>query len=297
MKAPIAIVVFNRPDHVTKLIEHLKPESDRDLFVISDGARTNKPGEADKVNACRNMFNDWPGKIYRTFADHNMGCKARISSGLTWVFEHTDKAIILEEDCLPHPDFFKFADDLLDRYANNSLVMSICGTKTFPVNAGELSAVFSKYNNCWGWATWRRAWSQYDEYFDSYSWLDIFYKISSFLGSYRAGLYWCIILHKLLKGTLNSWAYCWMITCFLKGGIHIYPTSNLIVNAGVGDDATHTIKITDYMPQQYGTKLLFPISVPVRTAPLESVDKWIEDNMYSKSLRVRIKWLLGKVID
>ena len=290
-------MVFNRPDHVIKLIERLKPESDRELFVISDGARANKSGEAEKVETCLNMFKDWPGKIHHNSADHNMGCKARVSSGLDWVFKHTDRAIILEDDCLPHPDFFKFADDLLDRYANDPMVLSICGTKTFPINAGDSSVVFSKYNNCWGWATWRRAWSQYDECFDSYSKFDIFYKLSSFLGSYRAGLYWYFILHKVLNRLISSWAYCWMITCFLKGGIHIYPASNLIVNAGFGDDSTHTTKLADYMPQQYGSKLSFPISVPLHTTPLESVDNWIEDNMYSKSLRVRLKWLLGKIIN
>ena len=224
-----------------------------------------------------------------------MGCKIRISSGLNWVFEHTDRAIILEDDCLPHPQFFRFCDEILDKYATSPEVMSICGTKTYPGDvSGGSDYFFSRYNNCWGWATWKRAWSEYDDRFIDYSTIDVFTILRDYLGSSRAAAYWYYILRMVLHGKISSWAYCWMITCFFRKGFHVYPKTNMVVNSGFGHEATHTKNPTPYMPQCYGDVLSLPMSNPQNIVYYDKADQWIEDNMYSKSLSVRLQWVLSK---
>ena len=224
MKSPIAVILFNRPDQAEQLRERLRPEELRELYVISDGAREGRPGEVELVEKCRRIFSDWPGKVHFDYASKNLGCKARVSSGLDWVFEHTDRAIILEDDCLPHPYFFEFCDELLETYYENETVMSVCGTKTFPENLFTGDYAFSKYSNCWGWATWKRAWAAFDDRFTARTSFNMFTNLKKILGSYRAAFYWSYIIHCVLTGKINSWAYCWPATCFFK--IYHYNSSS-----------------------------------------------------------------------
>lgn len=291
MGAPIAVVVFNRPDHARQLRACLEDEQNRDLYVIVDGARKNKVGESELVNACIKVFEDWGGQVQFNIANENMGCKARISSGLNWVFEQTDRAIILEDDLIPCSQFFQYCDEMLDAYADSPEVMSVCGTKTFPGDVPGVQIFFSRYNNCWGWATWKRAWSRYEDDFTDHSIIGFIKELKRSLGSYRAAVYWSALYQMVLSGKRNSWAYCWMITCFLNKGLSVYPCSNLVINTGFGDSSTHTAEIQIYMPQRYGDSLEFPLKViDAPRVPLESADRWIEDNMYSKSVRVRLSW-------
>ena len=86
-----------------------------------------------------------------------------------------------------------------------------------------------------------------------------------------------------------------MISCFLNNGLHVYPKSNLIINTGVGKDATHTTEFRYYWPTSYGKSLSFPLTVPKSPCPADEVDKWIENHIYSKSPIERFLWLINKL--
>ncbi|TCS37174.1 hypothetical protein BCF53_12033 [Reinekea marinisedimentorum] len=289
---PLVVVVFNRPDHARALRRLLVDQESRDLYVIVDGPRGSKVGERALVEECVSIFKDWPGQVQFNISDKNLGCKVRISTGLDWVFERTERAIILEDDLSPSPMFFKYCDEMLEAYADSPEVMSVCGTKTYPGVIEQSQYFFSTYNNCWGWATWRRAWTHYSDNFGYLSSFQLIRTLKGILGSYRAGFYWFILYQMVVTGKRSSWAYCWMITCFLKGGLHVYPASNLVVNNGFGADSTHTSITEPYMPRVYGRDLSFPVlSSHVEKVAFALADTWIEDNIYSKSVGVRLEWL------
>ncbi len=298
MKTPVAIIIFNRPEHTRLLYEQLKRYEPRQLFIISDGPRDSFIGEDKFVDETRAIFStiEWECEVYRDESSVNLGCKERVVTGLNWVFTYVDRAIILEDDCLPHPQFFKYCDELLAVYSDSEEIMSICGTKTFPgIVPKPDDFFFSRYNNCWGWATWKRSWALYDENFLHYSARDVILSLKEFLGSYRAAIYWYFLILKMRNGTINSWAYCWMISCYLRKGLHIYPSENMIINSGFGVGATHTVMPASYMPQCYGDVLSSPLNCPHEETPNGEADKWIEDNMYSKSLRIRMQWIMDKI--
>jgi hypothetical protein len=81
---------------------------------------------------------------------------------LDWVFAQTPRAIILEDDCVPHPTFFRYCDELLDRYQDHPDVQMISGSNVLG-RGTPYSYHFSRGYNIWGWATWARAWQHYDE--------------------------------------------------------------------------------------------------------------------------------------
>ena len=111
---PIAFIVFNRPRHTRKTFESIRRQKPTQLFIISDGPRTGHPTDQANCQEVREIVSqiDWPCAVKHNYADENLGCKQRVISGLDWVFENVDRAIILEDDCLPNDDFYLFCETL-----------------------------------------------------------------------------------------------------------------------------------------------------------------------------------------
>src|SRR5215212_1700704 len=129
LKTPVALVLFNRPDMTEKVFQVVRKVKPRKLLLIADGPRLNYPGEAKKCAAARAVVEqvDWDCEVLRNYSGVNLGLKRRVKSGFDWVFSEVEEAIILEDDTLPHPTFFRFCEELLERYRNDMRVWSISG--------------------------------------------------------------------------------------------------------------------------------------------------------------------------
>ena len=129
MQTPVAFIIFNRPDLTAQVFQEIAKARPPKLFVIADGPRPHQLGERDKCLAARAVVEgvDWDCEVVKNYAEVNLGCGVRVASGLRWVFEQTEEAIILEDDCVPHPTFFRFCEELLDRYRDDERVMQISG--------------------------------------------------------------------------------------------------------------------------------------------------------------------------
>ena len=165
LQTPVVLLIFNRPDTTERVFETIRQAKPPKLLVVADGPRADKPGEAEKCAAVRAILDrvDWDCQVIQNYADTNLGCRERVSSGLNWVFETVEEAIILEDDCLPHPTFFRFCEELLERYRHDDRIMTISGNNLqFGRPHTEDGYYFSRYTHIWGWASWRRAWRFYD---------------------------------------------------------------------------------------------------------------------------------------
>lgn len=213
------------------------------LYVIADGPRDNHSEDSIKCAESQNVTEniDWPCEVIRITSEHNLGPKERISGGLNLVFDKEERAIILEDDCLAHPHFFLFCEHLLKRFEDNPDIFTIGGSNFLNDNIPVSSSYYySKYNHCWGWATWRRAWQAYDgeitfwpEWKSSERW-------RSFHADKTEQLYWEKIFDKVYNKEVNSWAYPWTASVWNQSGLTITPAVNLVKNIGFGDDSTHT---------------------------------------------------------
>src|SRR4030067_809654 len=118
LKTPVAFLIFNRPDTTESVFREIARAKPEKLLVVADGARPEKAGEAEKCEQARRIISsvDWDCEVLKNYSDVNLGCKRRVSSGLDWVFETVEEAIILEADCLPDPSFFTFCEVLLEKY-------------------------------------------------------------------------------------------------------------------------------------------------------------------------------------
>jgi hypothetical protein len=156
--------VFNRPDITEKSFEQIRRQEPPLLFLIADGPRLGHSTDQARCEEVRDIVRniDWPCEVHQNFSEVNQGAKQRVSSGLDWVFSIVDRATILEDDCVAHPDFFLFCNELLERFDGDERVSGITGNNfQNGQKRGEHSYYFSKYLHVWGWATWRRAWDFY----------------------------------------------------------------------------------------------------------------------------------------
>ncbi|MGH7146327.1 MAG: hypothetical protein ACREIJ_00285 [Nitrospiraceae bacterium] len=188
-----------------------------------------------------------------------------MASGIDWVFEQVEEAIILEDDCLPLPTFFRFCDELLERYRHDERVMCISGINLESgLRARPFSYRFSCFNLCWGWASWRRAWRYFDMTLKLWpalrhtSWLPDILEDHKAVEFYKKEFNWAYER----AGDLDNWDYQWTFACWAQHGLSILPTTALVTNIGFGEQATHTKLAHDkraFLPTQ---EISFPLQHP-----------------------------------
>lgn len=245
MKTPVALVIFRRPDLTAMVLDAVRPARPSELYVIADGPRPDKPGEAEACAAARAVIDtvDWDCRVHRHYSETNLGCGRRPASGIDWLFERVDSAIILEDDCIPHPSFFGFCDEVLDRYRDDERVMHISGC-TYRAEAWDTdySYFFSRYPACWGWATWARAWKHFDIHCADWPKLRGTGFLTDVLGEPAVEAYWGSRFDEANRAEpgLHFWDYQWAFACWANSGLAVCPRRNLISNIGTGDGATHT---------------------------------------------------------
>lgn len=277
----IVYIVFNRPRHTRQTFAAIQALQPTKLFIISDGPRTGHPTDVERCREVREIVEhiDWPCDVYRNYANTNLGLKSRVSSGLDWVFEQVDHAIVLEDDCLPHPDFFSFCETLLERYEYDERVWVITGNNFQDgQKRGNASYYFSKFPHCWGWATWRRAWSHYQG--------DLpFWPEWSLSNDWRKKLpdrversYWHTIFEKVCRNEYDSWAYPWLGCVWHNGGLTATPNTNLVTNIGFGPDATHTV--IDIDKNGIPTGSLGLLTHPDQIQQNNQADKFVFDHVF-----------------
>jgi hypothetical protein len=266
MKTPVVLIIFNRPAQTEKVFDVIRQAKPPKLLVIADGSRAERPGEAEKCAAARAVIDrvDWDCEVFKNYSDVNLGCDPRISSGLNWVFETVEEAIILEDDCVPHPTFFRYCEELLERYRHDARVMNISGQNVlFGRHRTEYSYYFSRYTLCWGWASWRRAWQYFDV--DVKVWPEIRDQnlIKNVLVDPYAVKVWERTVQLLYDGYLTGWDFKWMFACWLQNGFCIIPNGNLVTNIGHGSEATHT----NDEKSPYNNMLVEAMSFPLKHPP------------------------------
>ena len=242
---PVLLLTWRRPDTTRQVLDALRAVAPSKLYVASDGPRNES--EAKAVQATRDLvceLVDWPCQLKRRFQSKNQGCQLGVSSAITWFFEKEEAGIVLEDDCVPHPDFFSYCCELLDRYRHDTRIWCISGDN-FQDGTwhGEGSYYFSRYNHCWGWATWRRCWDLYSKHIEIWEYLkssDSLQKTIFENPDERS--YWMKIWTQLFNsGVPDSWAYRWALVCMVNQGLTALPNCNLVTNIGFGEQATHTI--------------------------------------------------------
>jgi hypothetical protein len=294
----VALIIFNRPDTTERVLAEIARAKPPKLLVVADGARLDRPGEMEKVLATRAILEcvDWDCEILTNFSDVNLGCKQRVSSGIDWVFEQVEEAIILEDDCLPDPTFFRFCEELLDRYRYDQRIGMISGDNfQFGRRRNDDSYYFSKYFHIWGWATWRDRWvGSYDVSLSKWPGIRDGGWLTDMVGNANEASYWKNIFERVYRGEIDTWDYQWVFANWMSGRISILPTVNAISNLGFDADATHTTQasILAKLPR---SAITFPLVHPLGIIKNTQADQY-STRYFQSPLTTRIlKRLAGRL--
>lgn len=237
---PILYIIFNRLDTVKQTFPCICKQKPRQLFIAADGPRANREGEAEKCANVREWVMsqiDWDCDVHTLFRNENFGCGKNVSAAITWFFDNVEAGIVLEDDCLPTNSFFKYCEDLLERYKDNEQIMHISGTNPIIDSHLKESYWFSKIQDCWGWASWSRAWKYYN--FDITDYKKVLEE-NRYFSPMSVKAYWRQIFSQMSEHEIDTWDYQWAFA-ILKNteSCCVAPTKNLVTNIGFGADSTH----------------------------------------------------------
>ena len=288
---PILILAWKRPDKVYRIINSIRNIKPQNIYVACDGANKENYIEIKKVENTREIIEkeiNWQyHKFEKLYSKKNLGCKLAVSKAIDWFFKNVEEGIIIEDDCLPHQDFFEFAAKMLERYREDNRIWCVSGSnlQNGRIN-GNSSYYFSYYPLVWGWATWKRCWDKYDLKMNSWP----IFKKNKFLyncfDSKREVRFWekkFDILYNFNKP--DTWDYQWLYCCLKNNGLSIVPNVNLIENIGFGLDATHTTSKT-LSPKiinnfQANSSGVLPIRNPENIVRSKNADKYLALNYFS----------------
>jgi hypothetical protein len=291
---PILFIIFNRPDTTIRVFNEIKKIKPTKLYIVSDGPRLNKIGEKEKCEETRKIIDliDWQCQVFKNYSDINLGCQKRVSSGIDWFFKNEEQGIIIEDDCLPNNSFFRFCEEMLEKYKDNERIGMISGDNfQFGKVKNEYDYYFSKYSHIWGWATWRRAWEKYDVNLTNWPEIRKNNGLRKVFVSKKDIYYWSSIFNDVYNGKIDTWDYQWSFTCFLNNYLSIMPTKNLISNIGFGQTgSTHTKRINKFSNME-NFELIFPLKEPKYVIVNIESDKIVRENNYPF-----FKFFIGKFI-
>ena len=283
---PVAFIIFNRADVAERVFAAIANARPPKLLVVADGPRQDRPGEADKCAATRSIIErvDWDCELATEYSDVNLGCKRRVSTGIDWVFSREEEAIILEDDCLPHPTFFQFSEQLLDRYRDDERIAQIGGSNLqFGRHLAPASYYFSGFTHIWGWATWRRAWRHYDVNLTAWPQVRDGQFLHDVLGNTRQERYWRRVFDRVSAGEIDTWDYQWTFACWMMGALSVVPNVNLISNIGFGQSSSHT-RLRSPFASVLSEAMEFPMHHPSLVRKDVAADAFTAREVYKPAL-------------
>ena len=296
-KSAIVFLIFNRPTQTAAVFKRIAQVRPPRLLVVADGPRRDRSNESEICQEVRRIATDvhWPCEVLTNFSDANLGCRKRVATGLTWAFENVEEAIILEDDVLPDVSFFRFCDEMLSLYRNDSRISMISAFNIIEQHTQiPWSYYYSRLTHIWGWATWRRAWARYDENLMQWPQIKASGLMQDIFPRSDQCKFWTDIFDQMHSGKgPDTWDHQWTYTNLINHSLAICPRLNLVQNLGFGPDATHTQHVED-MPLLRVSSLEFPLIPPPGIFPLGHIDEL--DGVLSRNFPIRIWHRAGKAL-
>ena len=274
MRIPTLLITFNRPNHTRRVLETIIAAQPKELYVFQDGARDDNEDDLVKCASVRDVIEELLVgtniELHKYYSPINLGCGAGPMTGIRWYFSQVEMGIVMEDDCLPHPDFYGYCEELLYKYKDDEKVRFINATLYDGRWHCDASYDFSRYMVTGAWAGWKRTFDGFD--------LDLkdlnakaFRKRVLLLTDNRAEANWWYSIVREIQQDTNKksyWDFQMQILLFLKNAFTIHPCRNLVTNIGFDSEGTHTLTNEDHR----GGQPVFPI-LPLTHPSYQIIDK------------------------
>jgi hypothetical protein len=228
-----------------------------------------------------------------------------VCGAIDWFFKNVNEGIILEDDCLPTQSFFRFCQELLKKYRQDESVMHINGNnfnaplkKLLSEEQLNISYFFCSFAQVWGWASWKRAWENFDYSINSWPELKknkiLMNSFPNYFSYYEKSKHFDLVY----QGKIDTWDYQWQYAVLANNGLVVCPSANLVTNIGYGIDATHTNKFDKKRIDLPVSELSFPLKHPCNKLAIHSINKYYASNMgmnfnLMKLIKQFVKWMIN----
>ena len=80
IKAPILLLVFNRPTLTKRVFDCIRVYKPEKLYISADGPRFDVSGDLELCSNTREIFNqiDWECELITNFSESNKGCRIAV---------------------------------------------------------------------------------------------------------------------------------------------------------------------------------------------------------------------------
>ena len=292
--AAILVTAYNRPNNLRNLLQTLFI-SKLPIFVSIDAAKNGDLENARLVEECLNVANEFSkSNIKIRIEDANQGCFLGVSRAISWGFQQCTRLIILEDDIVPSNSFLEFAEFMLSKYENDLRVGCIGGLSLVPsddISDSTINYRFSAYTTSWGWATWANRWSDYEK--DLLTFPSFEYKTPENYWNSPKKMYWRGVFKATSDGLVDTWDYRWLYSNWKRNRLTVLPNSNLVLNIGFGEMATHTKDLPWWLPDAFDNSFKVD-SVTSKVVRDEIADHWMERNHFRSTINLQIRRELSK---
>ena len=290
LQVPVLLIFFTRPDTFKEVFAKVKEARPKQLFLACDGPRADHPQDAQRIAQCKQIAEDidWECEVHQNYAEDNMGCGMRPQTAISWAFESVDSLIILEDDCVPHPSFFPFMEEMMLRYQDDERIGVICGFNHFlNWDCGEYSYFYTTNGPLAGaWGTWKRVWEHYDYTLsDMKSPLvqQLIYNSITFKRAKQKKVdLFLKTAEKIESGeNISYWDVQFGYLKLTQSILSVVPRFSLVSNIGLGAGSTHAQNAKNAMPSIFFSeerKLDFPLRHP----PFVICDRKYDDTVDAK---------------
>jgi hypothetical protein len=278
---PVIYIFFNRPEVMARSFATIRAARPSRLHLIADGPRAHKAGEAERCAEARALVEkniDWPCEVTRDFSPQNLGCGRRLSSGLTTAFKLLGEAIVIEDDIVPHPDFFPFCARMLEQFRHDPRIHAINGFNPLGRYApAQGSFVPTVFNCVWGWASWQRAWEDYNYSLEEWKNPSVRETVRAHANSDLIYQHFATHFDEMVTRGMDTWDFQWSFLLLKKQRVVLASSVNLIENDGFSSDATHTTTAQPFFTELH----TFPTVSSRRERDTSQPDQ-LHDKLYSE---------------
>lgn len=281
---PVLLITFNRPKHARRVLEAILAAEPEDLYVFQDGAPEGNGDDIQKCTEVRRVVAEMTAgsqlQLHTFYSEKNLGCGAGPATAIDWFFGNVEMGVVMEDDCLPHPDFFSYCEELLNRYKDDERVRFINSTLYNDRWKCRESYGFSHYMVTGAWAGWRRTWQGYDLDLKNMEAKAFRKHVFKLTGNRAEANWWFSIVKEIQQDERKKsyWDYQMQIHLFCNSALTIHPKVNLVSNIGFDGEGTHTVCESD----QRGNRMFFPI-YPLTHPSREEVDNKLDTLCWAKA--------------
>jgi hypothetical protein len=289
--APVAVFAYNRPHHLRKVLDALalNPEAPRSvLFVYSDAPKNDAARESvAQVRAYAHKLRGF-GAVKVVEHQSNQGVARSIINGVTDLVSQFGRVVVLEDDLLPSLNFLSYMNEALELYAGDENVASVAGY-FFPVEDSLPATFFVRGADCWGWATWARAWAEFEPSGENLL-RELKRKGLEHEFDFEGNYPYTRMLEEQIQGANDSWAIRWYASAFLRNRLTLYPRSSQIQNIGADGSGVHVAMTDRYRHDKWGDRIaLKPIPACESAAGRKAFARGLQGSPNSLTKRVLAK--------